>query len=124
MTDTEKTKIVKQIASDMSSKLTKGLDWEKFTMKGLLFQKMPDNINKKGIMTSPAKLGLVFNPLINGKQSRKGKYFWDSTSFNAYVDALVEIRKKATLFLKIMEKVNPKPDVVAKITKSTFDYDI
>jgi len=124
MTDTEKTKIVKQIASDMSSKLNKGLDWEKFTMKGLLFQKMPENINKKGIMTSPSKLGFVFNPIINGKQSRKGKYFWDSQSFNAYVDSLVEIRKKATLFLKIMERVNPKADTVAKTTKSDFDYDI
>ena len=57
--------VVKQIATDMSKKLSKGIDWEKFTMKGITFQKMPENINKKGVMTSPAKLGLIFNPIFH-----------------------------------------------------------
>lgn len=110
------------IIKDMKKHLKDDDGFATFVMNGLNFQVMPENVNKKGTITSPPKLALVFNPIIDGKQTRKGKYFWDAKSFTAYVEAINEIKDRANLFLKCMEKVNPKSTIAN--TKSDHTYNV
>lgn len=112
------------IINDMKSHLKNDNDYDTFTMNGLTFQKMPANINKKGVETSPAKLSLVFNPVINGKtMSRKGKYFWEQKNFNIFIDSLVAIKENGTFFLKCMSRANPDRKTTASI-KSDHTYEL
>lgn len=112
--------VAQKIATDMAKHLKSDGDFDTFTMTvggiTLSFQRLPEGKNV------PAKLGMVFNPVINGKTARKGKYFWDAESFNAYVEALNDIKDVGTLMLKIMAKINPKGNVKTTNKKADHSY--
>ena len=115
-----------KIATDMKKHLKDDDGFATFSMTvggiTLNFQKMPETFNKKGVQTGPAKLGLVYNPVIDGKTARKGKYFWESNTFSATVDDMIKIRDVGILLLKLMEKVNPSNTARTSAQKVDHNY--
>ena len=98
--------------------LVKGDDWATLTINGLTIQKLPANKSKT------ASLALIFNPVINGKQARKGKYFHNKDGFLGYLTAIEESSDLATALLVLIGKVNPKGATVSTAIKSDYTFEL
>ena len=103
--------------------LSKGDDWATLTIDGLTIQKLPAREDKSGNITKPSSLALVFNPIIDGKQARKGIYFHNKTGWTNKLTAMVEISDLAISLLELIGKVNPNKAVI-KSVKSDYTFNL
>ena len=105
-----------EVVKVLKDLLEKGDDWATLTINGLTIQKLPANKSKA------SSLALIFNPIIGGLQSRKGKYFHDKDGFIGYLGAINEVSDLATRLLMLISKVNPKTSTISKSVKSDYTF--
>lgn len=104
--------------------LTKGDDWATLTINGLTIQKLPARLNKSGSITKPSSLALVFNPIIDGKQARKGIYFHNKDGWINKLSAMEDASDLALSLLDLIGSVNPNTSTTSKPIDSDYTFDL
>lgn len=105
--------------------LKKGADWDTLTLKGITVQKLPARTNKKGVITGVETLAVVFNPAIDDKKARRGKYLKTKNYLLKYYSALTDDLDMMTKLLSYVEKINPNtPAVKADHSDIDLDFDL
>ena len=107
-----------KVVNVLKNLLKDGDDWATLTINGLTIQKLPANKSKS------ASLALKFNPIINGKQARKGKYFHNKDGLTGYYSAMTDSLDLATALLVLIGKVNPKGASLSKAVKSDYTFSL